>query len=164
MDSGDKFFFHNFICSSDDSSSDDEEIVAAALVVHDHINREWPRFRGQYKGHVKGASVILEVMASQDLWIWHSFFGMAGSHNGIGVLQRSSVFARLAEGHYPEVNFEVNGHKYKKGYYLVGGIYPQWSTLVKIISNPQGEKRQRFAQMQESAKKDVECAFGVLQS
>ena len=43
-------------------------------------------------------------------------------------------------------------------------MHLQWSTLVKTIPNPQGEKRQRFAQMQESARKDVECDFGVLQS
>ncbi|XP_020190925.1 uncharacterized protein [Aegilops tauschii subsp. strangulata] len=122
-------------------------------------------WQGQYKGHVKGATVILEVVSSQDyLWIWHSFFGLAGSQNDISVLQGSSVFARLAEGHSPEVNFEGNGHHYNKGYYLADGIYPQWSTLVKTIPNPQGEKRQRFAQMQESARKDVKRAFGVLQS
>ena len=73
------------------------------------------------------------------------------------------MFVRLAEGHSPEVNYEINGHHYNKGYYLAE-VYPQWSTLVKTIPNPQGEKRQRFAQMQESSRKDVERAFGVLQS
>ena len=104
---------------------------------------------------MKGVTVILEVVASQDIWIWHSFFGMAGSQNNISVLQRSPVFARLAKGHSPEVNFEVNGHHYNKGYYLAHGIYPRWSTLVNTIPNPQGEKRQGFSQMQESARKDV---------
>ena len=52
MDSSDKYFFHNFICDSDDSSSDDEEIVAVALVVHDHISRQQPMFRGSILGHI----------------------------------------------------------------------------------------------------------------
>ncbi|XP_073362450.1 uncharacterized protein [Aegilops tauschii subsp. strangulata] len=50
MDNGDEFFFHHFICSSDDSSSDDEELVVAALVVHDHIQRQLPRYRGSVPG------------------------------------------------------------------------------------------------------------------
>ncbi|XP_028068692.1 uncharacterized protein LOC114271264 [Camellia sinensis] len=51
-----------------------------------------------------------------------------------------------------------------QGYYLAAGIYPQWATLVQTISSPQGAKRQHFAMMQESARKDVERTFGVLQS
>ena len=134
----------------------------------DCMHWEWKNcpsaWQGQYKGHVRACTVILEAMESQDLWIWHSFFGMAGSHNDINVLQRSQVFARLAEGNSPPVNFTVNGHNYDKGYYLGDGIYPQWTTIVKTIPNPIEEKRKRFAQEQESARKDVERAFGVLQS
>ncbi|KAI4988251.1 hypothetical protein ZWY2020_029881 [Hordeum vulgare] len=50
MDSDDEFFFHHFIYSSDDSSSDDEDIVVAAVMVHDHIQRQLPRYRGSLPG------------------------------------------------------------------------------------------------------------------
>jgi hypothetical protein len=43
-------------------------------------------------------------------------------------------------------------------------IYPNWSTFVKIIPRPLGAKRKYFASKQEPARKDVERAFGVLQS
>ena len=84
---------------------------------------------------------------------------MAGSHNGINVLQHSPVFARLAEGNSLSVNVTINSHNFDKGYYLGDSIYPQWTTIVKTIPNPVGEKRKRFTQEQESVRKDVERAF-----
>jgi hypothetical protein len=42
---------------------------------------------GQYRGHAEGCTVVLEAVALQDLWIWCTLFGMAGSHNDISVDQ-----------------------------------------------------------------------------
>ncbi|XP_075499103.1 uncharacterized protein LOC142537476 [Primulina tabacum] len=50
------------------------------------------------------------------------------------------------------------------GYYLADGIYPKWATLVHTIHNPQCPKKKYFVPRQESCRKDVERAFGVLQS
>ncbi|XP_047949147.1 uncharacterized protein LOC125194981 [Salvia hispanica] len=50
------------------------------------------------------------------------------------------------------------------GYYLADGIYPRWPVFVKTISYPLGDKRVLFVAKQEAARKDVERAFGVLQS
>ena len=46
---------------------------------------------------------------------------------------------------------------------LVDGIYPEFTRFVKGISQPIDEKEKRFTKWQESARKDIERAFGVLQ-
>ena len=50
------------------------------------------------------------------------------------------------------------------GYYLADSIYPKWSTIVQTIQQPQGRKKKYFSIKQEACRKDVERAFGVLQS
>jgi hypothetical protein len=106
-------------------------------------------------------------VASQDLWIWHAFFGMPGSLNDINVLNRSPIFAALAKGHTAPVNFTINGHEYTMRYYLADEIYPNWSTFVKTIPKPLGAKRKYFASKQESARRmwsrHLGCSNLVLQ-
>ncbi|GJY30012.1 ALP1-like protein [Tanacetum coccineum] len=106
----------------------------------------------------------LDSVASQDLWIWHSFFGVAGSNNGINVLYQSPLFNDLKTGREPEIPFVANGITYPSGYYLVDGIYPKLAPLVKTIPElaDDDHKRILYKQKQESARKDVERAFGVL--
>ncbi|KAK9070202.1 hypothetical protein SSX86_010602 [Deinandra increscens subsp. villosa] len=49
-------------------------------------------------------------------------------------------------------------------YYLTDGIYPPRAAFVKPITSPQLRKHKLFAKQQEAVRKDVERAFGVLQS
>ena len=39
-----------------------------------------------------------EVIASYDTWIWHVFFGVSDSSNGINVLKRSPLFDDVLVG------------------------------------------------------------------
>lgn len=107
----------------------------------DCMHWEWKNcpkaYHGDYKGRSKKATIVLEAVASYDLWIWHAFFGAPGSLNDLNILARSPLFEQLIAGDGPSTAFEVNGHKYDMGYYLVDGIYPTYATFVKTISQPQ---------------------------
>jgi hypothetical protein len=105
---------------------------------------------------------LLEAVASQDLWIWHAFFGVAGSNSDINVLNQSKLFVEQLKGQAPQVSYRVNDKSYQHGYYLVDGIYPEWAAFVNSIPMAQTEKHKLFAAFQEGARKDVERAFGVL--
>ncbi|XP_024978949.1 uncharacterized protein LOC112516158 [Cynara cardunculus var. scolymus] len=73
-------------------------------------------------------------------------------------------FPGMLAGTAPPPNYVIKGKSYNMGYYLADGIYPKWVTLVQSIHDPRGPKKQYFAKKQEACRKDVECAFGVLQS
>ena len=62
------------------------------------------------------------------------------------------------------MKYSINGKEYDLGYYLADGIYPEWPVFVKSIRKPQLDKHKLWAEKQEGARKDVECAFGILQS
>ena len=134
----------------------------------DYMHWEWAMcpvaWQGQYhRGYKPHPSVILEAAASQDAWIWHTFFGCAGAMNDLNVLGQSPVFDDVYDGKAPECPFQVNGATYKHGYYLGDGIYPEWATFVKSFLYLEDAKRIQFKKAQEAARKDIERAFGVLQ-
>ena len=111
----------------------------------DCMHRKWkncPTWRGQYAGRSGSPTIILEVIADYDLWIWHAYFGMPKYNNDINVLEASHLFANLAEGTVPSTNYVINGKHYNMGYYLADSIYPKWSTLVQTIHDPRGPKEQ----------------------
>ncbi|XP_022032418.1 uncharacterized protein LOC110933507 [Helianthus annuus] len=122
-------------------------------------------WKGQHhRGDHEGPTLTIQAVASQDLWIWHAYFGMAGVNNDITVLQSSNLFddVEYKYGVAPDTLFYANDVEYKYGYYLVDGIYPEWVTFVKSFSYPDDEKILYLKKKQESARKNVERAFGVL--
>ncbi|GJT19346.1 putative nuclease HARBI1 [Tanacetum coccineum] len=83
-------------------------------------------YRAQFSRGDSGSEpfILLEAVASQDLWILHAFFGVAGSNNDVNVLRQSPVLNDLKVGKAPEIPFVANDVTYKWGYYLTDGIYP----------------------------------------
>ncbi|XP_048635061.1 putative nuclease HARBI1 [Brassica napus] len=134
----------------------------------DCMHWEWKNcptaWKGQYSRGSGKPTIVLEAVASFDLWIWHAFFGPPGTLNDINVLDRSPVFDDIIQGHAPAVTYYVNGREYHLAYYLTDGIYPKWATFIQSIREPQGPKAVLFAKHQEAIRKDVERAFGVLQA
>ena len=134
----------------------------------DCMHWEWKNcpaaWKGMYCDHVREPTIILEAVASYDLWIWHAFFGLPSSNNDINEIERTHIFSNLAEGRAPAVNYSINGNNYTIGYYLVNDIYPKWSTFVKIIPAPLRQKEKLFVEAQKTHRKDVERAFKVLQA
>jgi hypothetical protein len=126
----------------------------------DYMHWKWKNYpsmwHGQYTGPAHEPTIILEAIASKDLWIWHAFFGLPVSLNDINVLHRSHLFVKLAEGEAPKVNYTINGHNYTIGYYLADKIYPQWATFVKPIRRPRDNKVKYYTMAQAAVRKDVE--------
>nr|GEW70151.1 hypothetical protein [Tanacetum cinerariifolium] len=135
----------------------------------DCMHWEWKNcpvsWQCQYgRGDKKYPTIMLEAVASQDLWIWHAFYGIACANNNINVLDNSPLFDDLLNDLAPAVPYVVNGVEYRNGYYLAGEIYSEWASFVKSFTVATDPKHTYFKQRQESARKDVERAFAVVTS
>ncbi|XP_047949059.1 uncharacterized protein LOC125194883 [Salvia hispanica] len=136
----------------------------------DCMHWEWKNCPSAWKGlyttgfKSKHPTIVLEAVADYRLWIWHAYFGVAGSNNDINVLQSSPLFNDQELGIGPTVRFVANGNQHNMGYYLADGIYPMWPVFVKTIRCAAEDRKKHFASREEVARKDVERAFGVLQS
>ncbi|GKD82016.1 tetratricopeptide repeat-like superfamily protein [Tanacetum coccineum] len=78
----------------------------------DCMHWEWKNcpvsWQGQYgRGDKKYPTIMLEDVASQDLWIWHAFYGMVGANNDINVLDNSPLFDDLLDDLAPVVPYVI---------------------------------------------------------
>ncbi|ETV76112.1 hypothetical protein H257_09646 [Aphanomyces astaci] len=119
-------------------------------------------WQGQYQDRNGKRCMILEAVATQDLWIWHAFLGVPGSNNNINVLDRSTLMVKLAKLATSSEGFSVNGISFDVFYLLADGIYPSHSTFQKSLSSPSTKKEKYYCERHESVRKDVERCFGVL--
>jgi hypothetical protein len=121
-------------------------------------------FHGSYIGKPGKPTVVLEAACNKDLRFSHADFGFPGSQNDISIVTRSTFLARHIDGSFPPPGFSytLNGVESTKPYYLADGIYPRWSLFLQAIKQPITAKEKLFTRLQESVRKDIERAFGVM--
>jgi hypothetical protein len=88
---------------------------------------------GQYAKGTHKPSIVLEAVATQDLRIWHAFFGSPGALNDLNVLDRSPLLEKLINQQFPSRQFEINGRTYNLLYLLADGIYRDWPVFMKTL-------------------------------
>jgi len=106
----------------------------------------------------------MEIICDLDLHIWHIGFGYPGFMNDKKVLSVSSYFAKVLTGFYPpfKVSYIIDRVAFDWFYYLVDGIYSNFSTCLKPSHMKRMNAVKNFAARQEAVRKCVERVFGVL--
>nr|GEW73387.1 protein ALP1-like [Tanacetum cinerariifolium] len=130
----------------------------------------WANFPVAYRAqfyrsdHGPDPFILLEAIASNDLWILHVFFGVSGMNNVVNVLRQSLLFNDLKAKKAPDVPFMANNGFKMYNLTDINGIYPQCAVLIESIKNPgmNDHKRILYKTKHEAARKDVERAFDVL--
>ncbi|XP_022032944.1 uncharacterized protein LOC110934058 [Helianthus annuus] len=118
-------------------------------------------WRGQHtRGDQDGPSVILQAVASQDLWVWSAYFGVVGSCNDINVFEQSTLVEDYISGRAAKASFYANGKYYPHGYYLCDGIYPRYSIVMKMFRDPYDEKKLTFKKFKSFRGRTLRDAFG----
>jgi hypothetical protein len=127
-------------------------------------------WNGRFDGKEGDPTIVFEGVCDYNLWFWHAAYGFAGTMNDLNILNASPLMSTFLEGKFDEVEqasgvvpFEVGGEEFNKMFITCDGIYPMYARFVKTISHPCGLQQERYTKWQESTRKDIERAFGVLQ-
>lgn len=145
--------------------------VAGMLGSLDCLHVYWKNCPVGLQGHFKKgtekphSSVVLEAMADHNTWFWHLCTGHAGTNNDINIWDVSPLLRAFLSDHWNtfiNFKFKIDGVEFDKLWVLVDGIYPTIARFVKTISFPIGRAQELFVKWQESCRKDIERAFGIL--
>ena len=140
--------------------------------MHTHWKNCPKAWQGQCKGKEKKSTIILEGVCDCNLWMWSVSCGCAGTLNDLNVLNLSPFLEALVSGRFTELEKKagvvpheiLEGDVFEQMFITVDGIYPQCSRFVKGFSHPVSQVERTHTGWQESVRKDIERAFGVMQS
>ena len=107
----------------------------------------------------------MEAFTNYNLFFWHASFGWAATLNDINIWDRSSLLKSFLNGTFSievDFTFKIADQEFTRLRLLVDGIYPEITRFVKTIQEPISKRDSNYAKWQESSRKSVERAFGVL--
>ena len=124
---------------------------------------------GSYTGKPGTPSLLMEAVVDFHMFFWHVSYGYTGNIGDLNVLNMSPLLDRMVDGTFHQleqeagvVPFKINGETFDKCFLLVDAVYPKFSRFVKGIKEPITPKEKKYSGWQESSRKDVERAFGVI--
>lgn len=127
-------------------------------------------WQGSFKGAKKQPTIVLEGACDHHMWFWHASYGHAGTLNDVNIMNISPLQRSWVDGSFTDVEaasgvvpFTIADTELTKTFVLVDGIYPRYSRFVKAIAAPITLPERKLTKWQESTRKDVERAFGLLQ-
>jgi hypothetical protein len=126
-------------------------------------------WQGSFSGKEKQPTIVLEAISDHHTWFWHASYGYAGTLNDLNVLNLSPFLDAMKSGRFAEVEslavpYEIGLEQFDFLFILVDGIYPKYKRFVKSMKEPITIKERIMTSWQEGARKDIERAFGILQS
>jgi hypothetical protein len=139
----------------------------------DCMHTQWKNcpmgWQGSFKGRAGYPSIILEAAADYNCYFWHLDYGHAGTNNDVNVLQASEFYQSFLDGRMEEleravVPFSINNQEFNKMFVLTDGAYPQFDRFVKPQKFALLPEEHKFKEWQAASRKDIERAFGILQS
>ena len=122
-------------------------------------------WEGQFRGKEGVTTLVLEAICDPDLYIWFFFFGQPGTLNDINILDKSSIVGAMVNGSFDfscPAPYKIGPNWRDYMYFLVDGIYPDWSIFIDSCQGSDEEKLKYFSSCQEAVRKDIERCFGVL--
>ncbi|KAG7336608.1 plant transposon protein [Nitzschia inconspicua] len=114
-------------------------------------------------------SILLEAIVDHNMFFWDMSFGYTGNEGPLSVLTDSSVLQKMADGTFHDLEqqanvlpFTIKDQQFTKGFMLADNMYPKCSRFAMPVDDPTTDKELKYTEWQQSSKKDVDRAFGVL--
>lgn len=85
--------------------------------------------------------MTLEVVASQDLWFWHTYYVVVDSNNYLNAIYQTPLSDGKVIGKASKCSFNLNKEEFNHGYDIADGIYLSWTNFVKSLLHPAIDKK-----------------------